>query len=224
VAGGTIAADLGVTRDAAERDIVAALLAQRAGAEHSAAAEDCWQFVAKFVQLDLEKGKEGNDLDEFNAHRFLEFWKETQTIVGLRELLQGLGLDRKKRMSLIEYLLCKYKENVKVLMSRPQGTNEDLVKAQKALQHVQDEIDKIEKKKAELEKASEVGGVKGNAAKNELQQLCNSDNTDLNRAVLSAEAAVRKAQKMGGATAQGALWWVDRELAEMKKYKPQKKQ
>jgi len=41
---------------------------------------------------------------------------------------------------------------------------------------------------------------------------------------LTAEAAVRKAQKLGGVAAQGALWWVDRELTEAKKYKPQKKQ
>ena len=44
--------------------------------------------------------------------------------------------------------------------------------------------------------------------------------TDLNRALITAEAAVRKAQKLGGGAAQGALWWVDRELQEVKRYKP----
>lgn len=37
-------------------------------------------------------------------------------------------------------------------------------------------------------------------------------------------AAVRKAQKQGGSAAAGALWWVERELAEAKKYKPKSKQ
>jgi hypothetical protein len=56
-------------------------------------------------------------------------------------------------------------------------------------------------------------------AKNELAQLLSAPTTELNKALLTAEAAVRKAQKYGGA-AQGDLWWMERELTEMKKYKP----
>lgn len=86
---------------------------------------------------------------------------------------------------------------------------------------MQAEINKIEKRKAELTAvANGPAGVKANAARNELEQLTNTDPTALNAAVLSAEAAVRKAQREGGKDAQGTIWWATRELEEAKKYKP----
>lgn len=188
--------------------------------EHGKDAEKVWGYVQLFIKLDSAKGKDGCDLDEFWSHKFLESLGDTLTVVAMRETFREIDLDFNKRMSLIEYLVFKYKVSVKELLSRPQGTNEDLVKAQQALEKVQDEIAKIEKKKAELEEKAKATGVRGMQAKNELQQLLTADPTDLNRALLTAEAAVRKAQKLGGLAAQGALWWVDRELEEAKKYKP----
>lgn len=155
------------------------------------------------MELDQEKKAAGNDLDEFNAHRFLEFWQETATVIRLRELLRELGLDRKKRMSLIEYLVVKYRVTIRELIARPQGTNVELARAQQALQAAQDEINKIETRKAQLEAAANGTGIKAMQAKNELAQLLSADPTDLNRALLTAEAAVRKAQKLGG-DAQGS--------------------
>jgi len=168
--------------------------------------------------------KEGSDLDEFNAHRFLENLGETKRVVELRESLRAIDLDFNKRMALIEYLLFRYKQTITELLSRPQGTNEELAKAQQALDQVSAEIEKIENKKRDLENKSKGSGVKATQAKNELAQLFNSDPTDLNRALLTAEAAVRKAQKLGGTAAQGAIWWVNRELEEVKKYKPKRLQ
>jgi hypothetical protein len=40
--------------------------------EHKNDAETVWKYAHKMIELDQPKGKEGNDLDEFNAHRFLE--------------------------------------------------------------------------------------------------------------------------------------------------------
>jgi hypothetical protein len=34
--------------------------------------ENVWLWVHKFIELDKEKGKAGDSLDEFQAHRFLE--------------------------------------------------------------------------------------------------------------------------------------------------------
>ena len=194
-------------------------------------AEKVWIRHAKFVELDLQKGAEGSDLDEFNAHRFLETFDETKTVIGLREILAEHGIDRKKRMSMIEYLLVKFSKHVQDLLSRPQeiaggagasahAPSEDLLKAQAALQAVRAEIDKIEREKAQLEAAAQGTGVKAMQAKNQLSQLLNRDPTDLNRALLTAEAAVRK---LGGVGPPGLVWWLGRELQEMKKYKPQSK-
>jgi hypothetical protein len=43
-------------------------------------AEKVWSFVHKAVELDEAKRAEGCDLDEFQAHRFLEHFKETLTV------------------------------------------------------------------------------------------------------------------------------------------------
>jgi hypothetical protein len=43
-------------------------------------AEKVWSFVHKAIELDEAKRAEGSDLDEFQAHRFLEHFKETLTV------------------------------------------------------------------------------------------------------------------------------------------------
>jgi len=198
-------------------------------------AENTWGFCQTFIELDknewgaLPEGKksetwsEGASLDEFWSHKFLEKYGKTLTVIQLRDTLKKIDLDFDKRMSMVEFLLFHYGFDVKTLLSRPQGTNEELKKAQQALGEVKKEIDAIEKKKADLEAKVAAGGVKGNTAKNELEQLLNSDPTNLNRAIVTAEAAVRKAQKATGLQPQGALYWIDRELQESKKYKPKSK-
>lgn len=40
--------------------------------EYSEEAENIWSYAQKIIALDTQKGKQGSDLDEFNAHRFLE--------------------------------------------------------------------------------------------------------------------------------------------------------
>mmetsp|Transcript_361 Transcript_361/g.714 ORF Transcript_361/g.714 Transcript_361/m.714 type:complete len:227 (-) Transcript_361:70-750(-) len=191
-------------------------------AEHSAEAETVWDYVLRFVALD-PRAKEGSELDEFNSHRFLEGLGDALRVIEMRESLRSQGFDFKKRqMALIEYLLFRYNRGIKLLLSRPQGTNEELAKAQKALDAVTAEIDRIEALKNELERKSQGSGVLAMKAKNELNQLLNGDQTELNRAVLTAEAAVRRAQKLGGSAAQGHLWWIDRELTEKKKYQPRR--
>jgi len=43
-------------------------------------AEKVWKFVHKAAELDEGKRHEGSDLDEFQAHRFLEHFHETLTV------------------------------------------------------------------------------------------------------------------------------------------------
>jgi len=97
------------------------------------------------------------------------------------------------------------------------------IKAHEALSAVRNEINRIESLKMELEEKASGSGVKAMQAKNELQQLLTRDNTELNRALLTAEAALRKAGG-GGDIPPGSMWWMNRELEEMKKYRPQKRQ
>jgi len=106
-------------------------------------------------------------------------------------------------------------------------------------------------KKAELERKSKEGGVVSrNKAANELAQLLAEDPLPLRRAKITTEAAVKKAEKTKIAaeetlasvkakvkeaeeylqkvkaqcgSAQGGIWWMERELHEAKKYMPTSK-
>jgi len=48
-----------------------------------------WKYVSKCVELDEKKKADGHELDEFQAHRFLEFFHEPHTVVQLREKNQN---------------------------------------------------------------------------------------------------------------------------------------
>lgn len=199
--------------------------------ENQGDAEELWNLVHKFMEQDHENGKEGCDLDEFKAHVFLESLSETKRVVELREQLRESDLDFNRRLSFLEFCLFRYKKKVTDFLRRdpptedckPGSMSPAAMKAQEALQAVRSEISRIENLKAELEEKASGSGVKAMQAKNELQQLLTRDNTDLNRALLTAEAALRKAGG-GGDIPPGSMWWMNRELQEMKKYRPQRKQ
>jgi len=104
--------------------------------------ENIWNWTHQFIVLDHDNGKEGCDLDEFNAHRFMEKLGDTKTIRDLRDELRDIDMDFNKRMALIEYLLYRYKYTISDFVRRPQGGNsEELVKAQKTLEIAQDALE-----------------------------------------------------------------------------------
>ena len=61
-------------------------------------AETIWNYKHKFDELDLNKGKDGNELDELNAHRFLEAFKQEMTVREMRDLLRKKNALREKGM------------------------------------------------------------------------------------------------------------------------------
>jgi hypothetical protein len=193
-------------------------------------AEHIWEYYLGFKEI--EPKDKACDLDEFFAHKFLEQFGQTMTALELRDALKDIDVNRDHRMCLLEYLLFRYKKSlddfigrkthVEIPAEEKEHMSEDLVKAITALQIVQTEIEKIEKTKADLEEKSQAGGVKGNAAKQELFQLLNNDPSELNAALLRAEAALRKVanSKDAGSFGKGQIWFLNRELEEAKKYKP----
>jgi len=98
-----------------------------------------------------------------------------------------------------------------------------------ALEEVNKKIQAFEAKKAALTVIAAGTGVKALGATNELAQIENSPEKDeLNKALITAEAAVRIASKKFGGSAgggsgsssgssDGALWWMNRDLEEKKK-------
>mmetsp|Transcript_33867 Transcript_33867/g.95317 ORF Transcript_33867/g.95317 Transcript_33867/m.95317 type:complete len:511 (-) Transcript_33867:101-1633(-) len=234
--------------------------------EHvEADAEKIWDWTHAFIAVD-SKGKEGNELDEVHMSRFLEKFEEALTAIARRELFEDTDITENKHVSLLEYCITKYKSIIKTedgqelnvdafvnqLMDVPEIVSPELKKAQQALDAVMKIIHALEAKKADLKQRSELPGIKGKMATNELAQLLAEDPTDLNRALLTAEAALRRARKKFGGKAAasapkaettevqegegseratlnlptttgntaGTMWWLERELAEAKKYKP----
>jgi len=130
-----------------------------------------WDQTNIFIALDIDNGKEGSDLDEFNAHRFLEKLGETKTVKQMRDELKEIDMDFNKRMALVEYFLWHYRKPVSDFVSRPQGTSdpEELAEAQRLL-------NEVKKALAESQAAAD------NAQKRE-------------REALQAEAPFKKAQE-----------------------------
>eukprot|EP01083_Nonionella_stella_P304065 1054961_1 len=123
--------------------------------------------------------------------------------MSFRNKMRAIDLDYNKRMALIEFLVFNYEKPIPDLLSKPQGMNETLLKAQRALEAVQNEIATLKAKEADLRKKSSGTGVRATTAKQELNAFLSADKTELNRAFLTAEAAVRAAKKLGGDVAQG---------------------
>jgi len=100
-------------------------------------AERIWSYVDKCVQLDLEKRSEGNGLDEVRAHKFLESFGETLTVMALREKLRQTGAisqsDRPKLVPIIHYLLFRYTCDWHVLVNTKGDNSEEIKEAQKLL-------------------------------------------------------------------------------------------
>jgi len=113
-----------------------------------------------------------------------------------------------------------------------------------ALRNLKQQEDAYNSKTKELEAKTETGGaVAKNKAKAELAQHLGADPLPLSRAKLTTEAAKKKAEraiaeapakiaaaeeslqhaKMKGGIGQGTIWWIERELAEAKKYMPQRR-
>jgi len=200
-------------------------------------AEQIWKWVEimKIISNDTKKSTD-HSLDEICAARFLEKTGNTMTVIARRNMLREIDIDNDNMMSLFEYLLsideCKAISciNLNELLTRPQGTNEEVEKANAQLEKITKYIDSIkakiakcEKQIAEFEEMDNPPVVKYNRARNQLAQLLdNYPNVDLNRDRLTAEAAVRKAKRSDVTSCPGSIWWQNRIIKEADSYKPKK--
>lgn len=110
------------------------------------------------------------ELNEFEAHRFLEKKGESKTVKDMREELAEIDLDMNKRVSFIEYLLFRYKKTLKDLFTaKPNAAL--LAKLERAIQQykaVFEEKKKREATMADLERRAASGD---NKAKSELRRM-----------------------------------------------------
>jgi len=154
-----------------------------------------------------------------------------------QELREEVDVNFDGRVSFLEYLLYQYKDvaNPADFCKRSMGHDEhpEIRKARLALEEVNKRIQAYEEEKDRLTKESQGTGVKALGAKNMLAQIESSPlKEQLNKALITAEAAVRIATKKyggqsgsgsGDSFSEGALWWMNRDLEEkQRKYGPKK--
>jgi len=153
-----------------------------------------------------------------------------------QELRDEVDVNFDGRISFLEYLLYQYKDvaNPADFCKRSMGHDEhpEIRKARLALEEVNKRIRAYEEEKARLTADSQGEGVKALGAKNMLAQIdAGPLKGELNKALISAEAAVRIASKKyggqsggDGGSAEGAIWWMNRDLLEkQKRYGPNTK-
>lgn len=165
-----------------------------------------------------------------------------------KELREKVDVNFDGRVSMLEYLLYQYKDvaNPADFCKRSMAGGDEhpeIRKARLALEEATKAIRAYEAEKARLEEGSKLPGVKGLKFKNMLAQLGASPLWEaINKALITAEAAVRIAtKKYGGARGgsgaggagddgadagptEGAIWWMNRDLEEKKKrYGPRAK-
>jgi len=149
-----------------------------------------------------------------------------------QELRDKVDVTFDGRMAFLEYLIHQYREfaNPADFCHRSMGHDEhpEIRAARLALEEVNRRIKEYEAEKYRLEQEAKLPGVRGLKAVNELAQLGASPLAEqLNKALITAEAAVRIAiRKYGGqggggsaegGPTEGALWWLNRDLEEKKK-------
>lgn len=156
-------------------------------------------------------------------------------IVRKKELREKVDVNFDNRVGFLEYLLYQYRDfaNPADFVTRSMKAPDEhpeITKARLALEEVNKRIKAYEAEKQRLEDASKLPGVKGLKAKNQLAQLESGPlKEELNKALITAEAAVRMVSKKfkggagGGSGAEaaapteGAVWWMNKDLEEKKK-------
>eukprot|EP01098_Paradermamoeba_levis_P010276 TRINITY_DN4320_c0_g1_i1.p1 TRINITY_DN4320_c0_g1~~TRINITY_DN4320_c0_g1_i1.p1 ORF type:complete len:262 (-),score=137.48 TRINITY_DN4320_c0_g1_i1:90-875(-) len=145
--------------------------------------------------------KEGvvRELDEVQAHVFLEKRGETMTVKELRDQIKEIDLDKNHKVAFVEYALFRYKKTLAQLFTPPAGASpEALAALEKAIEDYQKTLETRkarDEKMAHLAEIAKQGGVKGKAAQNELEQMQKQDQLEQNKKEVLSAAAKRKAQK-----------------------------
>jgi len=128
-------------------------------------AEVIWDLVHIMIEIECGKPKkygklkweekEGNDLDQFQAHRFLEQIGESMTVKELRSKIGFLDIDKNKRLSLTEYLVDKYGKKIVDVIEAPQGGQAAQDALDRATKKVDDAVEKMNEASEAASKAAE---------------------------------------------------------------------
>jgi len=156
-------------------------------------AENFWMYAELFAELDEAKKADGNELDEFWSHKFLERIGKTMTVIKMREEFRTIDVDFNKKMSMTEFLGYTYHKTIQQIIDAPQGGNQELINAAQA--QVEEAQNAVEEMVAKLEVATQ----KANEAKAAAEAAAKAA-----EAAAVAEANANKAAKESAVAAEAA--------------------
>jgi len=160
-------------------------------------AELVWNWCQSFTELDPDKHADGNELDEFWSHKFLEGLGETMTVIEMREKFRKIDADFNKRMSMVEYIMYRYGFSIPSVLTAPQGDNtEGIKRAQAMVDEAQRALDEMTVKLNAAKEAAERAKQAADAAKKA---------ADAAREAADASARAAKAVADAEAEAKAAL-------------------
>jgi DNA repair exonuclease SbcCD ATPase subunit len=133
-----------------------------------AQAEILWDFTQRAGKID-NAGPDGFELDEMEAHRFLEQLHDTHTVLEMRSKLRATGAiaqnERPKTVPLTHYLLFKYSTDWHKLVNASQGDNSgEIAEAQAKLRAVQEAFDAADARAKESSAAAAEAKSRADAA------------------------------------------------------------
>jgi len=186
----------------------------------------------------LDTGGMKGEFKEFTGEKYKMSQPMVLTAIKRKtEIRDKVDVNFDNKISMLEYLLYQYRDfaNPSDFVTRSMKAPDEhpeIKKARLALEEVNRRIQAYEAELVRLTEESALPGVKGLKAKNLLAQLDSSPlKEELNRALITAEATVRKVTKLFGGAAgaasgedgksaapsQGAVWWMNKDLATKKK-------
>ena len=169
-------------------------------------AEDVWKWAELFAELDQENKAEGSELDEFWSHKFLERLGETMTVIEMREKFRTIDVDFNKRMSLTEFLAYRFKKTIQEVIDAPQGGNqEEINKAQAAVDAAQKAVDEMVARLAEATRTADEAAAAAAEAKrtaDEAKAAADEATRTANEAKAASDAAEEAAAPYRAAVAE----------------------
>eukprot|EP00013_Stygamoeba_regulata_P029686 CAMPEP_0177651536 /NCGR_PEP_ID=MMETSP0447-20121125/12613_1 /TAXON_ID=0 /ORGANISM="Stygamoeba regulata, Strain BSH-02190019" /LENGTH=216 /DNA_ID=CAMNT_0019154649 /DNA_START=46 /DNA_END=692 /DNA_ORIENTATION=+ len=137
-------------------------------------AENIWQYVQKYIEIDVDNRDKGCSIDELCAHRFLEAFDETMTVRAMRTELRKSGAigEKFRDIPITHYLILKYQVDWHELVHAVQGDNvEEIREASRLLEAAQAAADAAQQREKEARVAAAEAKqteIAAHAAKEEL--------------------------------------------------------
>ncbi|KAL7716638.1 Calcium-regulated actin-bundling protein C-terminal domain-containing protein [Entamoeba marina] len=117
-------------------------------------AEELWNLVQIFSEIEIENHENGCEVDEFQVHRVFEKLGEQKTVQEMRNHLRTVGVEKFKNIGMLHFLIWHYQQDWHAVVNASQGDNTaELEQAKQML----DEVSKLfaeSQQKAETAKKS----------------------------------------------------------------------